>query len=349
MRFDLAKSILASYLPQLVTLEENLTAAVFPLMKIYPADFCIRRAVQQGLVERDTLVIESSSGTMALGLAIVCNCYGYKLAIVSDSACDQDLRRRLEDLGARVEIVTKAAEPGGYQRARLDRLHEIRSTARDSWWVNQYDNESNPGAYAAFASQLVESLGRIDCLVGAIGSGGSVCGTAAGLRKLFPEMKVIGVDTPGSVLFGQEDKPRILRGLGNSLLPKNLNHSAFDEVHWVTGAEAYTATRLLHRQTTLFCGGTSGACWLVARYWALRHPRSRVVCIFPDQGHRYIRSIYDDEYLLQHNLWLAELPEGPAEVMSPRSASDSWSYLTWGRRSYQRVVGESSVSFAATF
>jgi len=217
-------------------------------------------------------------------------------------------------------------------------VDEICRNVRNSWWVNQYDNADNAQSYSAFAAELVESLGRIDCIVGTVGSGGSVCGTANYLRMLFPHLYVVGVDTPGSVLFGQPDKPRTLRGLGNSLLPQNLDHSVFDEVHWVTAAEAYTATRILHRQTALFRGGTSGACWLVARHWAERHPDQRTVCLFPDDGYRYIHSIYDDAYMRQNNLWLDSFPE-PRQVENPLEAGPEWSCMNWARRDYEAATG----------
>jgi cysteine synthase len=331
-------SVLQAYQPRLVPLEQNLTAAVFPFMKIFPAEFCLRRAREDGLLKSQTMVVETSSGNMALGLAIVCNLYGYRLAIVSDYACEGFLQRRLEDLGAQVEIVKGPSADGGYQRARLDKLAEIREQIPDHWWLNQYDNPGNPGAYSFFAAQLVEAVGQIDCLVGAVGSGGSVCGTATYLRELFPEMMTIGVDTFGSVLFGQPDSVRKLRGLGNSIIPRNLEHTVFDEVHWVSAAEAYKATRMLHQGTSLFCGGTSGAAWMVARYWAQHHPRARVACIFPDDGYRYAETIYSDDYLCKENLWLKELPTAPLVVTHPLEANATWSCMRWERRKLSELA-----------
>lgn len=335
---ELPFEVINSYQPRLIPLETNLTAAVFAFMKIFPAEFCIRRAVEEGRLKSHTLVVETSSGNMALGLAMVCNLYRHPLTIVSDYSCEGFMRRRLEDLGARVEIVSAPEKVGGYQRARLNKVAEICSTTPDHWCVNQYDNPGNPGAYASFAAQLVEALGQIDCLVGTVGSGGSMCGTSSFLRELFPEMMTIGVDTFGSVLFGQPDRIRRLRGLGNSVLPENLDHSLFDEVHWVTAGEAYTATRMLHRQTALFCGGTSGAAWLVACHWAKKNPNAKVVCIFPDDGYRYVDTIYNDEYLLKENLWLPELPASPQIVEHPLDAGPSWSSLQWGRCTYSEMA-----------
>ena len=336
-RDDLSSAILDSYRPALVPLTHNLTAAVFPLMKIFPAAFCVRRAAEEGLISGDSLIVETSSGNLALGLAIVCRLYGYRLTIVSDYACDDSLRRRMEDLGTTVEIVAGPAKQGGYQGARLQRIDQLRSLTPDSWWLNQYDNPSNPGAYGSVVADLVSNLGKVDCIVGSVGSGGSLCGTTGYLRTLFPNAKAVAVDTFGSVLFGHPDSPRELRGLGNSIFPRNLDHTLIDEVHWVNAAEAYNATRYLHKRTCLFCGGTSGAAWLVARYWAEMHPDLRVVCICPDDGYRYLDTIYNDSYLASKNLLLDELPRRPAQVKDPADAAGSWSFIKWDRRELAEV------------
>jgi cysteine synthase A len=337
MKPDTFAALLETFQPQLIPLSDNLYAAAFPLMKLYPAEYCVRRAMRDGLIVADTLIAESSSGTLALGLAMVCNWLKLPLVIVTDYACDDILKRRLEDLGAQVERVPAPAAVGGYQRARLDLLQTIRDANPNHWWLNQYDNTGNAASYSKFAAQLVESLGSVDCLVGTVGSGGSMCGTARYLRELFPEMIAIGVDTFRSVLFGHADGPRPLRGLGNSIFPKNLDHTAFNEVHWVNVGEAYTATRLLHRETSLFRGGTSGAAWMVARHWAAKHPRRKVVCLFPDDGTRYVNDIYNDDYMEQNRLW-QELPAEPKMVSSPEEAGNSWTAMNWGRRRYAETM-----------
>jgi cysteine synthase len=333
-------SLLSAYSPDLIALSDNLTAAAFPLMKVYPAYHCMQRAMEEKTINSSTVVLESSSGTMALGLAIVCKWTGHHLIVVSDYACDPLVQMRLRDLGATVKIVTAPAAVGGYQRARLDLLHSLSNENKNSWWVNQYDNPSNAESYSMLASQLIESLGRIDCIVGTVGSGGSMCGTTRYLRLLYPDLIAIGVDTFGSVLFGQPDGPRILRGLGNSIYPANLDHTVFDEIHWVSAAEAYSATRLLHRRTGLFRGGTSGAAWFVARHWAEQHPALRTVCLLPDDGHRYVDTIYNEKYMHDNHLWLESLPEEPRKVHTPASAISTWSYIEWGRRAYAKVACE---------
>ena len=326
-------------LPSVVQLSDNAYAAAFFLMKLLPARFILDRAETEGILRKGSVIIETTSGTFGLALAILSALRGYRLILVSDPAIDEPLQRRLEDIGTRVEIVTTPAPVGGFQRARLDRMEELQAEYPDHFWPSQYNNPHNPGAYSSLAELLVEAVGKIDCLVGTVGSGGSVCGTSSYLRLLFPHLRVIGVDTHGSVLFGQPDQKRMLRGLGNSLMPKNLDHSLFDEIHWVSAAEAFHATRMLHRDKALFMGGTSGAAYMVARWYAERHPDANVVALLPDEGYRYQSTIYSDRWLHEQGVLLSSLPSEPNLVANPTEADGEWSRFEWKRRSYEHVLG----------
>jgi cysteine synthase len=329
--------ILENYRPALIPLSSNLTATIFPIMKIFPAEYCVRRAMEDHQVGPQTIIAETSSGTMAYGLAIISGLRDLALTIVTDPACDKRMVSKLNGLGVRVEVVSNPSPQGGYQRARLDRLHQILDENPDSWWVNQYDNPANPAAYAPVAAQIIDQHGPVDILVGTVGSGGSMCGLAAYLRQIYPTLHVVGVDTFNSVLFGQPDGKRMLRGLGNSLIPGNLDHKTFDDVHWVSAAEAFTATRILYRTTTLFQGPTSGASWLVAQWYAKKHPDARVVCVFPDSGERYLDNVYDDAYLHEYGLHVERMPSAPVCVNRPTDGSHSWTTMAWKRRTLSEV------------
>jgi cysteine synthase len=325
-------------LPRIIQLANNLFAASFFLMKLLPARFILDQAREAGKIRTGSIIIETTSGTFGLALATLCAERGYNLILVSDPAVDEQLKRRLQDLGARVEIVDQPAVTGGFQRARLDRMAQLQAQYPDHYWPSQYSNPHNPGAYAPLVEVLVEAVGRIDCLIGSVGSGGSMCGTSNYLRTLFPHLYAVGIDTLGSVLFGQPDAKRMLRGLGNSLLPKNLDHRLFDEVHWVNAAEAFLATRVMHRKHALFMGGTSGATYLVARWWAEQNPGARVVCLFPDEGYRYIDTIYNDEWLNSNGVLLKQLPAEPKLLKHPAEAGPEWSRILWNRRTYDQVL-----------
>jgi cysteine synthase A len=331
----------AFLLPRLIRLEKNLYGAAFFLMKLLPARFILDCAAEQGQIHRGTTVIETTSGTFGLALAILCAQRGYNLILVSDPAIDNALKRRLQDLGTRVEIVRDPLPIGGFQGARLQRMAEIQNEYPSHFCPSQYDNPYNPGSYAPLAEMLVERLGEIHCLVGTVGSGGSMCGTSSYLRSVFPDIQSIGVDTFGSVLFGLPDQKRVLRGLGNSLMPKNLEHSVFDEIHWVSAAEAFLATRMLHKLYALYMGGTSGAAYLIGRWWAQQNPDANVVVLLPDEGYRYQETIYNDEWLCRNNVWLSELPSKPKLVVHPKEVDSSWSRILWKRRNHEQVVGSS--------
>jgi cysteine synthase A len=330
----------AHQLPRLVKLGPNLYAACFTLMKLVPARYILRRAEQSGELTPETVIVETTSGTFGLALAMQAVHLRRRLILVSDPVIDERLFRRLTDLGAVVERVPAEAgnRAGGYQAARLDRLAEIRAAHPASYCPEQYSNPDNPRAYAIVAELLVEALGEVDCLVGPVGSGGSMCGTAGYLRTVLPECRAVGVDTHGSVLFGQPDSSRQLRGLGMSLLPANLDHRVFDHVHWCSASFAYQATRQLHQRHALFMGPTSGAAYLVARWWARSNPEALTVVMLPDEGYRYLDTVYHDPWLAADGHLDQIVPEQPTEVAQPADSRGGWTSYHWARRSYQEVV-----------
>jgi len=325
--------------PRLIRLGPNFYAAVFTIMKLLPASFMVRKAEESGKITPDTVVVETTSGTFGLALAMVCAERGHRLALVGDGAIDSTLRARIELLGAELLMVTQPAPRGGMQQARLDRLAALRREHENTFWPAQYENPDNPRSYGEVAAFLNDALGDVDCLVGTVGTGGSMCGTAATLRSLCTGLQVVGIDTHGSVLFGQPDKPgRLLRGLGNSLMPKNVDHSLFDEIHWVSAADAFKATLELNRRHALFMGPTSGAAWLVGRWWALQNPDSVVVTILPDDGHRYQSTVYNPEWTMGKGLGRAALPDAPVTVYDPRFPGEEWARLTWKCRNLNDVL-----------
>ena len=322
-------------IPTLVRLAPNLYALAYRLMKMVPARHILRRAAESGRLGRDTTVVETTSGTFGLALAMQCAIDGRRLVLVGDPVIDARLHRRLGDLGAVVEIVHHQAPVGGYQATRLARLAEIRAELPDTFCPEQYSNPDNPASYAVVAELLTDRLGQVDCLVGPVGSGGSMCGTTSYLRQANPDLVSVGIDAHRSVLFGQPDGPRVLRGLGNSLRPGNLDHTQFDEVHWVTEADVFHATRRLHRAHALFMGPTSGASYLVGSWWAAAHPDALTVIVLPDEGHRYDDTVYDDAWLAGYR---REPARSPRIVRAPRDADRGWCRLAWRRRSLAEVT-----------
>lgn len=328
----------AQRIPTVLRLGANLYALAYRLMKMVPARHILRNAQADGRLRADTTVVETTSGTFGLALAMQCAISGHDLILVSDPVIDAPLRRRLEHLGASVDIVREHNRAGGYQASRLARVAQIRAELPDTFCPEQYSNPDNPASYALVAELLTDRLGTIDCLVGPVGSGGSMCGTTRWLRQAFPDMVSVGIDTHHSVLFGQDDGRRTLRGLGNSLLPANLDHTQFDEVHWLTAPEAFAATRRLHNAHALFMGPTSGASYLVGSWWAAQHPDALTVIVLPDEGYRYLDTVYHDDWLAAQGWHATRPPARPRPVDDPADAGDAWCHLDWGRRALVEVM-----------
>jgi cysteine synthase len=351
--------------PPVVRLGDRVHCVAFPLMKVIPARHMIECAWRSGELHSGSCVVETTSGTLGLGLALVCAARGLPLILVTDAVVDLRLRMRLEYLGARVEIVRAAGH--SIQDARLGRVREIvASDPARYYWPRQYDNPANRASYAPLARRVRDVAGRVDLIVGSVGSGGSACGIAESIRQATPQTRLIGIDTHGSILFGLPPGPRALRGLGNSVMPANLQHHYFDEVHWVTAELAHGATRALYREHGLYMGPTSGAAYLVGTEAAARHPGQSVLLLFPDDGHRYADDVYQERYLpASHDTGpagngaagngaagngtagtaAAGTGPGPRFAASLREASEpGWTAVAWRRRTLAEMLAAQPAS-----
>lgn len=319
--------------PSMVDLAPNFYAAQFRLMKLLPARYMLDRAEESGALQPGGHIVETSSGTFAMALAMLSAVRGYGLTVISaTSLMDMLFKERLEQLGASVLLVEDKSRTGN-QDGRLAELQRILDSKLGVVWPQQYDNPDNPAAYSRLAETIVDKAGRVDCLIGCVGSGGSLSGTGHYLRALFPEMRVVAVDTNNSVLFGHRAGPRLLRGLGNSIMPKNLDHALVDDVHWVGALQAFAVTRDLYRRCAMFVGPTSGAAVLVGSWYARTYPNKTVVAIMPDQGDRYRSTVYSDNWLESQSGWPVEIKAEPTELseIAPAGEGD-WTYMRWSRR-----------------
>ncbi|MGW4642231.1 PLP-dependent cysteine synthase family protein [Sphaerisporangium sp. NPDC004334] len=301
-------------------------------MKDRVARQIILSARESGELAPGAAIVESSSGTMALGVALVGTALGHPVHIVTDPRIDPITLAKLRFLGCSVHIVDKMTSHG-WQSARLERLELLRAELPGSFWPRQYSNPDNPRAYATLAAELLADLGHIDVLVGAVGSGGSLCGTSRALRETLPELWTVGVDCVGSVIFGQPDLPgRLQSGLGNSLVPDNVDHSLIDEVHWLNDREAFQATADLAAEQQIFGGNTAGSVYGVLRHLARREgPGTRIVGIMPDRGDRYCATVYDEGHWLEKDLHGMPVADAPVEVDASQTVT-TWSNCFPGPR-----------------
>ncbi|MUM33293.1 pyridoxal-phosphate dependent enzyme, partial [Mycolicibacterium sp. CBMA 361] len=215
-----------------------------------------------------------------------------------------------------------------------DRVAQILAADPDAWYPDQYNNPDNVDAYRDLALELQSQLGDVDVLVCSVGTGGHSAGVAKVLREFNPDLLLIGVDTIGSTIFGQPSQSRLMRGLGSSIYPDNVDYDAFTEVHWVAPAEAVWACRALAATSYASSGWSGGAVALVAG-WAARHhhPDTTIAAIFPDGPQRYFDTVYNDDYCRQHNLLGIEPPAEPAIIADhTERVVDSWTRCTTVRK-----------------
>jgi len=288
----------------------------------------VQDAEAAGTLRPGGIIAESSSGTMAEGLARVGSLRGYRVIIVTDPRIDPMTVAKLRALGAALEIVDTCPARGGWQLARLERLREVLERNPEAVWVRQYDSPSNAGAYEHLAVELWEACGkRLAAVVGTVGSGGSLCGISRVLRRQLPDLRVVAVDAVGSALFHQEDRRRLQSGHGNSIIPGNLDYRVIDEVHWIADGESFLACRELARREGIFAGGSSGAVYVAGSWLAEQVDADRdVVLIMPDRGDRYFETIYNDAFLRDHGLEGSEAAASPRRIRYGVDQAERWSW-----------------------
>ncbi|QBS39363.1 PLP-dependent cysteine synthase family protein [Nocardia sp. CS682] len=288
-------------------------------MKDRPALHMVERAVARGTLRPGARIIESTSGTLGLGLALAGIAHRHPVTLVTDPGMEPMLRRMLTAYGATVDLVTEPCAIGGWQQARRDRVAQLLATYPGSWCPDQYNNPDNVDGYQSLALELLTQLGHIDVLVCSVGTGGHSAGVARVLRRFQPDLRLIGVDTIGSTIFGQPAAARLMRGLGSSIHPANVDYPAFAEVHWVAPHEAVWAARTL--AATHYCSGgwSVGAVALVAGWLARTQPvGTRIAAVFPDGPHRYTDTVYNDDYCTEHGFFDLPVPTEPDVVGDPR-------------------------------
>lgn len=287
-------------------------------MKDRPALHMVAKAKERGELEPGGLVVESTSGTLGLGLALAGIAYGHPVALVADPGMEPIMCRLLAAYGARVEVVDQPHHSGGWQEARRRKVAQLLAENPRSYCPDQYNNPDNGAAYGSLATELVAQLGRVDVLVCSVGTGGHSAGVSRVLRRFYPDLRLVGVDTVGSTIFGQPARTRLMRGLGSSIYPRNIDYHAFDEVHWVSPGESVYACRRLAASHYASGGWSVGAVALVSGWLARTNPpETRIAAIFPDGPQRYFDTVYNDGFCRDHGLLGVAPAAHPDEIENP--------------------------------
>ncbi len=249
-----------------------------------------------------SVVIESSSGNLAVGLAQICRYYGIDLICVVDAKTTEQNIAIIRAYQAQVEVV-REPDPatGEYLPSRLRRVRELLATIPHSFCPDQYSNPLNPSAHENTMREIVTALdGRVDYLFCATSTFGTMRGCAQYVRRQRLDTALIAVDARGSVLFQPTPGRRLIPGHGSAIRPALLDPSLVDDVVHVDDMDCIVACRNLTAQEGILAGGSSGATLAALRQFSHRIPAgANCVLIFPDGGDRYLNTIYSDSWVTE--------------------------------------------------
>ena len=249
----------------------------------------LQRAEAEGLIDSKTVIIEPTSGNTGIGLAIAANQRGYKLILTMPDAMSIERRSLLKALGAEL-VLTPAYEgmAGAGRKAR-----ELAEQYPNSFIPQQFNNPANATAHRLATGPEIwnETDGNVDFFVAGIGTGGTITGVGSALKKLNPQVRIIGVEPwNSSVISGSKAGPHKIQGIGAGFVPKVLDLSIISELIRVKDEEAYADGRLLAKEEGVLAGISSGAA-LHAAITVARRPENEgktVVVLLPDTGERYL-------------------------------------------------------------
>lgn len=267
-----------------------------------PSVAIIERALQNGEINADSLIIESSSGNTGIGLAQVCAYHGLRFRCLIDPKVTQQNIDLLVAYGAEIEMIEiPDAESGELLPAKLRRIEEILANVENSYWVNQYENRENSGAhYRSTVKEILRDLnGRpLDFLFIATATCGTVKGCLDYLKDHGHPSKVIAVDALGSQIFSNQKHDRLIPGLGSGICPKLTPTEGVHKILHVTDMDCVVGCRSLARTEAIIAGGSSGGVISAVEQMSDEIPDgSTVVVLLPDRGERYLDTIYSDKWV----------------------------------------------------
>ncbi|MFF8430724.1 2,3-diaminopropionate biosynthesis protein SbnA [Streptomyces sp. NPDC016566] len=280
-------------------------------IKLKTAREMVASARQEGRLRAGAPLIESTSGNLGIALAMVCTAHGHPLTLVTDPNTQAQNIRHMRALGAKVVVVTRRDDNGGYLRSRIEFIENHLPAHPDTVWLNQYRDPAGARAHRRDTmGEILDGFGVPDWLFVGAGSTGTLMGCLTAVRERRLPTRLVAVDAEGSVTFGGRGAPRHLPGLGTSRRPELfVDDGSFVKIR-VAEADTVRACRRVARGYGLLPGASTGtALHAVTELHRLIKGGARVLVIAPDLGERYLDTVYDDDWVIR--------TFGPAVLASP--------------------------------
>ncbi|WP_351236041.1 2,3-diaminopropionate biosynthesis protein SbnA [Streptomyces sp. NPDC002133] len=293
-------------------------------IKLKAATEMVEAAERDGLLTKDSVLVESSSGNLGVALSMIAASRGYRFVCVTDSRCNLSTRLLMEALGSEVHVITEPGEHG-FLGARIDHVRALVAADDRYVWLNQYTNPQAALAhYRTTAPAIARQFPDLDVLFVGAGTTGTLMGCARYFRRWRRPVRIVAVDSVGSVTFGGAPGRRMIPGLGTSVRPPLLDTSYVDEVVHVAEADTIRACHRLARRGFLF-GGSTGTVTAGATEWLARQGNQHedrqltAVAIAPDLGERYLETIYQDNWV--HQLYGDDVLPHPRSLTAAASSA----------------------------
>ncbi|GGN79287.1 2,3-diaminopropionate biosynthesis protein SbnA [Streptomyces albiflavescens] len=289
-------------------------------IKLKAATEMVEAAERDGLLTPNSVLVESSSGNLGVALSMIAASKGYRFLCVTDSRCNLATRLTMEALGGEVHIITEPDPVDGFLGARIDHVRALCASDDRYVWLNQYTNPSNGMAhYRRTAPAIARQFPDLDVLFVGAGTTGTLMGCARYFREWHRPVRIVAVDSVGSVTFGGAPGRRMIPGLGTSRRPPLLDESSVDDVVCVAEADTIRACHLLARRGFLF-GGSTGTVVSGAMDWLARQEGRELtaVAIAPDLGERYLETIYQTNWV--QDLYGEDVLGSQPSITAPQAA-----------------------------
>ncbi|MFH8655440.1 cysteine synthase family protein [Streptomyces afghaniensis] len=275
--------------------------------KIRMARQMVLDAEERGLLPPGGRIVESTSGNTGLGLAVIAAERGYTFTAVVDHHACADKLRGMKALGAELVYVADEGDEELATAAREEFAEKLAEEDDTAFFTEQHNNPANAVGYHAVAHELDAALeGRVDVLVGAVGTGGGLCGTGRELRKTVPDVRIVGVEPKGSIAFGGPAHDYYQSGTGTpegATIGLLVDFDLIDEGVKVGDVEAFATARVVARRTGLLIGGSAGGVVheALTRMSALP-PGTTMVALVNDGGEKYMDTVFDDDWMTARSL-----------------------------------------------
>ena len=245
----------------------------------------IESALIAGTINKDSIIIEPTSGNTGIGLAMVAAAFDLKLVLTMPESMSIERRKILSMLGAELVLTDKAKGMKG----AIERAEELQASTPNSIVLDQFSNPANPEAHAKTAAEIISQKPDLDYLVVGVGTGGTISGVGAAIKAYNPNIRVVAVEPfDSAVISGKAPAPHKLQGIGAGFIPKNLDLSIIDIIVKVKNEDAFEHSRMIAKCEGLLVGISSGAALYAASHIAREAPGANIVVVLPDSGERYI-------------------------------------------------------------